>query len=67
MLADAPGLVSIGSFALLLALALFALETREWGRTVRTGTVIYLAIVVGLSVSVVVGSALTDTAPVAWL
>jgi hypothetical protein len=59
--------VSIGSFALLSALTLYALETRRWRPSARKGTFLYLAIVGALGVSVVVGSALADAAPGAWL
>jgi hypothetical protein len=67
VLADAPALVSIGSVALLCALALFAAGARGLGRDVRGRAVVYLALVVGLAVSVVVGSALADAAPGAWM
>jgi hypothetical protein len=67
VLAGARGLVSIGSFALLSALTLYALETRRWRPSARKGTFLYLAIVGALGVSVVVGSALADAAPGAWL
>jgi hypothetical protein len=64
---DAPMLVTAGSVALLCALALFAADARERGRAVRGRAAVYLAIVVGLAVSVVIGSALADAAPGAWL
>ena len=64
---DAPMLVTAGSVALLCALALFAAEARGRRREVRGRVVIYLAIVAGLAVSVVIGSALADAAPGAWL
>jgi hypothetical protein len=64
---DAPMLVTAGSVALLWALALFAAEARGRRREVRGRVVVYLAIVVGLAVSVVIGSALADAAPGAWL
>ena len=64
---DAPMLVTAGSVALLCALALFAADARERGRAVRGRAVVYLAIVVGLAVSIVIGSALADAAPGAWL
>jgi hypothetical protein len=60
-------LVTAGSVALLCALALFAGDARDRGRVVRGRAVVYLAIVVGLAVSVVIGSALADAAPGAWL
>jgi hypothetical protein len=64
---DAPMLVTAGSVALLCALALFAAEARGRRREVRGRVVVYLAIVVGLAVSVVIGSALADAPPGAWL
>ena len=67
VLGDAPTLVTAGSVALLCALALFAAETRGVRRELRGRAVVYLAIVVGLAASVVVGSALADAAPGAWL
>jgi hypothetical protein len=67
VLGDAPTLVTAGSVALLCALALFAAEARGLRREVRGRAVVYLAIVVGLALSVVVGSALADAAPGAWL
>jgi hypothetical protein len=65
VLADAPMLVTVGSIALLLALALFAAGASEGRPDLRA--VVYLAIIAGLAVSVVVGSALADAAPGAWL
>jgi hypothetical protein len=65
VLTDAPMLVTAGSIALLLALALFAAGAGERRRDLRA--VVYLAIIVGLAASVVVGSALADAAPGAWL
>ena len=67
VLGDAPALVTAGSVALLCALALFAAEARGVRRELRGRAVVYLAIVVGLAVSVVIGSALADAAPGAWL
>jgi hypothetical protein len=67
VLGDAPTLVTAGSVALLSALALFAAEARGRRRDVRGRALAYLAIVVGLAVSVVIGSALADAAPGAWL
>jgi hypothetical protein len=67
VLGDAPTLVTAGSVALLCALALFATEARGLRREVRGRAVVYLAIVTGLAVSVVIGSALADAAPGAWL
>ena len=48
-------------------LALFAAEARGVRRELRGRAIVYLAIVVGLAVSVVIGSALADAAPGAWL
>jgi hypothetical protein len=67
VLRDAPMLVTAGSVALLCALALFAADARGLRRQVRGRAVAYLAIVVGLAMSVVIGSALADAAPGAWL
>ena len=67
VLGDAPMLVTAGSAALLCALALFAAEARGLRREVRGRAVVYLAIVVALAMSVVIGSALADAAPGAWL
>jgi hypothetical protein len=67
VLTDEATLVTVGSVALLGALALFATEARGLRHDVRGRAVVYLTIVVGLAVSVVVGSALADAAPGAWL
>ena len=67
VLGDAPMLVTAGSAALLCALALFAAEARGLRGEVRGRAVVYLAIVVALAMSVVIGSALADAAPGAWL
>jgi hypothetical protein len=67
VLSDAPTLVTAGSLALLCALALFAAEARGLRREVRGRAVVYLAIATGLAVSVVIGSALANAAPGAWL
>ena len=67
VLADASPLVTVGSVALLWALALFATGARGVRREVRVGAVVYLAIIVGLAASIVVGSALADAMPGAWL
>jgi hypothetical protein len=67
VLADVSLLVSAGSVALLAALALFAVGAGGMRREARASSALYLAIVVGLAVSVVVGSALADAAPGAWL
>jgi hypothetical protein len=67
VLGGAPALVTAGSVALLCALALFAAEARGVRRELRRRAVVYLAIVVGLAVSVVIGSALAVAAPGAWL
>jgi hypothetical protein len=67
VLSDAPTLVTVGSVALLWALALFAAEASGVRREVRGRAVVYLAIVVGLAASVAVGSALAGAVPGAWL
>jgi hypothetical protein len=67
VLSDAPTLVTVGSVALLWALALFAAEAIGVRREVRRRAVVYLAIVVGLAASVVVGSLLAGAVPGAWL
>jgi hypothetical protein len=67
VLADAPALVTVGSVALLWALALFASGASGLRREVRVRAVVYLTIVVGLAASVVVGSALAGAVPGAWL
>jgi hypothetical protein len=67
VLADASTLVTVGSVALLWALALFTAGASGVRRDVRGRALAYLAIVVGLAVSVVVGSALADAIPGAWL
>jgi hypothetical protein len=67
VLADAPTLVTVGSIALLSALALFVAGASRARRDVRFRAVVYLAIVGGLAVSVVIGSSLADAAPGAWL
>ena len=67
VLADVSPVVTVGSVALLWALALFATGARAVRREVRVRAVVYLAIIVGLAASVVVGSALADAIPGAWL
>jgi hypothetical protein len=70
VLADAPTLVTVGSVALLCALALFAAGAAGASgvrREARVRAVVYLTIVVGLAASVVVGSALAGAVPGAWL
>jgi hypothetical protein len=67
VLADVSLLVTAGSVALLAALALFAVGSGGMRREARARSALYLAIVVGLAVSVVVGSALADAAPGVWL
>jgi hypothetical protein len=67
VLADVSALVTAGSVALLAALALFAFGARAMRREARGRSALYLALVVGLAVSVVVGSALADAAPGVWL
>ena len=65
VLGDAAPLVTLGSVALLAALACFAAGVR--GVPLRTGAVGYHALIVGLAASVIVGSALADAAPGNWL
>ena len=67
VLADVSLLVTAGSIALLAALALFATGAGGMRREARVRSVLYLAIVVGLAVSVGVGSAIADAVPGAWL
>jgi hypothetical protein len=67
VLAGAPGIVTAGSVALLAALALFATGIRSVRRAHRTRALGYATLLAGLAVSVVVGSALADAAPGAWL
>ena len=67
VLADWAWLVTAGSVALLAALALFAIVAGGMRPTARGRSVLYLGIVVGLTVSVVVGSALANAAPGVWL
>ncbi len=65
VLSDQAALVTLGSVALLAALAGFALAVRG---APRGGTLLlYHAGIVGLAASVIVGSALADAAPGAWL
>jgi hypothetical protein len=67
VLADAAGWVTAGSVALLFALALFARAGLHAGRARRRRAIAYLTLVAGLASSVVVGSALANAAPGAWL
>ena len=67
VLADWALLVTAGSVVLLAALALFAVGVGGTRPDARGRSILYLAIVVGLTVSVVVGSALADAAPGVWL
>ena len=67
VLADASTLVTVGSVALLWALALFAAGATGVRREARHRAAAYVAVVVCLAVSVVVGSALADAIPGAWL
>jgi hypothetical protein len=67
VLADASALVTVGSVALLWALALFAAAASGVRRELRGRAVVYLMIIAGLAVSVVVGSALADALPGAWV
>jgi hypothetical protein len=65
VLADAAPLVTLGSVALLAALACFAAGAR--GVPLRAGAVGYHALIVALAASVIVGSALAGAAPGDWL
>ena len=65
VLADAAPLVTLGSVALLAALACFAAGVR--GVPLRAGAVGYHALIVALAASVIVGSALAAAAPGDWL
>jgi hypothetical protein len=67
ILGDAAILVTAGSIALLCALTPFATQARRVRRELRGRAAVYLAIVVALAGSVVIGSALADAAPGAWL
>jgi hypothetical protein len=67
VLADTAGLVTAGSIALLFALALFAPAGFQAGRARRRPAIAYLALIVCLASSVVVGSALANAAPGVWL
>jgi hypothetical protein len=67
VLVGAPGIVTVGSAALLGALACFARGIRWVTRERRAGTLAYGALILGLAMSVVIGSALADAAPGAWL
>jgi hypothetical protein len=67
VLADWALLVTLGSIALLGALALFVIGAGGMRPNARGRSVVYLAIVVGLAASVVVGTALADAVPGVWL
>jgi hypothetical protein len=67
VVAGVPGLVTAGSVALLCALAFFTTGLRSMPRAQRMRTLGYATLVVGLALSVVVGSALADAAPGGWL
>jgi hypothetical protein len=67
VLADVAVVVTLGSVAVLAALVLFARGASALRRDVRGRAIIYLAVVLGLAVSVVVGSALAHAGPGAWL
>jgi hypothetical protein len=67
VLADVALLVTAGSVALLAALTLFGVGAGRMRREARGRSALYLAIILGLAVSVVVGSALADAAPGIWL
>lgn len=64
VLADTAAPVTAGSVALLCALALFA---RAVPGAPRARAIVYLALVVSLGASVIVGSALANAAPGGWL
>lgn len=64
VLADTAAGVTAGSVALLCALALFA---RAVSGAPRARAIAYVALVVSLGASVIVGSALADAAPGGWL
>jgi hypothetical protein len=64
VLSDAASLVTLGSAALLAALACFAAGVR--GVPLRAPVVGYHVLIVALAASVIVGSALADAAPGGW-
>lgn len=67
VLANVALLVTAGSVALLAGLVLFARGLTPLRRDVRGLATLYFAVIVGLAVSVIVGSAIADAAPGAWL
>jgi hypothetical protein len=67
VLAGLPGLVSLGSLALLIGLLGFALDARRAAPSRRGLRLLLDAGVVGLAASVVVGSALAGAPPGSWL
>jgi hypothetical protein len=67
VLTGAAGPVTAGSAALLSSLVLFGLEARGAPRRVRRVAFAYLVVAGSLAASVVVGSAIADAAPGAWL
>ena len=67
VLAGLPGLVSLGSLALLIGLLGFALDARRAALRRRGLKLLLDAGVVALAVSVVVGSALAGAPPGSWI
>lgn len=67
VLADVAAIVTVGSVALLAGLVLFARGLTPRGRDSRGLATLYLAFILGLAASVIVGSAIADAAPGAWL
>lgn len=67
VLVDRPSWVALGSAALLCALARAAGETRRADAERRGATAAYQAVLLGLAVSTVVGSALGHAPPGTWL
>jgi hypothetical protein len=70
VLAGAPGVVAVGSVALLAALALFAAATgtpqRRGARDPRFWLYAYRALAIFLAGSVIVGSGLAEALPWQW-
>lgn len=66
VLVGATALVMIGSAALLVALACFAVGAGLGRRGARRGVIAYHAVIAALAVSVIVGSALAGVAPGGW-
>lgn len=67
VLADLAPMVTVGSVALLAGLVLFARGLTPPRRDARGLAALYLAFILGLAVSVIVGSAIAHAAPGAWL